>query len=174
MKTIANSPAVQSISSVETLQSLKYNDLAKWAASNGIKMMGLKKEELLQTCISSLTPQIQKLNISEAKTEADLIQAGLTQEEVGILIHAADLNRYDDVLDSVIERSGLDEEDVFRISGLVFDNFKKLAKKAGSKSARAIELYKEGKRLVDIADILDMHSSFVFTVISKYRKSLNK
>lgn len=158
---------------IADLNEMKYNDLARFASQIGVKMQGLKKDLLLEECIKAITPEPvdNSLNIAEAKTRQDLYDAGLSIQDVAILLDGADIDKYDDVLDSVIERSGLEEEKIFRICGKIFDKEQALEKRKSSKSQQAIELYKQGKKLVEIQDILDMHPSFCYTVIDKYRKA---
>jgi len=160
-----------SISATE-LESLKYNDLARFASQIGVKMIGLKKDQLLAKCIEAITPQKQTLNIAEVKNKADLMEAGLTEMEISTLIDGGDIDNYDSVLDSVILRSELAEEVLYKIFGKVYDNEAKLAKRSQNKSSQMIALFEAGVRPCDISRELDAHPSFVFGVLDRYKKKM--
>lgn len=111
-------------------------------------------------------------NLTKAESRGDLKIALLTESEIEILVDGNNPEQYDDVFDSVSERYHINEERLLRICDKIFKKEQIIKKKGDTKSVKAVELFLQGKRLCEIGRELNMHPSFVFTVISNHKKTL--
>lgn len=147
---------------------LKYTELVSVAVTNGIKTLH-KKKDVIQEELLALLPKPQHVFV-DCKSRQDLIERGLTIEQVNVLIDG-DLNLYDETLDSVTNLFKISEDDLLEVCEQIFSLEKKVAKqKKETKSDKIRAAFHAGMKLCDIAKTFEAHPSFVFTVIDKERK----
>jgi len=154
------------------ISELKYKDLVSIAVTNGIKTLHKKKEAIQEELIALLVSHTHAFVGS--KSRQDLIEKGLTEEQVNILIDG-NVEKYDETFDSVINLFKIEEDVLCDVCEHIFKLEQRVSKdKRETKSDKIRAAFHAGMKLCDISKSLEAHPSFVFTVVQKERLKIKQ
>ncbi len=150
----------QEIKTTQEIESLKYNELIRYAVSINIKYQRQSKDVLLQMVLDRVEQLIEAEALVQAEHDEETFKReGGQVSEIKIEVEKPK---------SVEPKKRVVDVHVTESQKLILENDNI------SKSEKMRRLYRRGMTIADIHRVLESHYSFTYGVIDRYRKMIAK